>query len=130
MGVCRFVSYHIDFDDYGELITAATGIKTSGADILQAAERTFNLTRAFNMREGFTRADDHVPARVLEEPLPDGPTQGSFVKCSDFENMLDEFYEISGWDKTGVPMDAKLKELGLGDIVEDVQELRSNRGIQ
>lgn len=130
MGVCRFVSYHIDFDDYGELITAATGIKTSGADILQAAERTFNLTRAFNMREGFTRADDHVPARVLEEPLPDGPTQGSFVKRSDFELMLDEFYEISGWDKTGAPTDAKLKELGLRDIVEDVQELRSNRGIQ
>jgi aldehyde:ferredoxin oxidoreductase len=44
--------------------------------------------------------------------------------------MLDEFYEISGWDKTGAPTDAKLKELGLGDIVEDVRELRGNRGIQ
>jgi aldehyde:ferredoxin oxidoreductase len=129
MGVCRFVSYHIDFDDYGELITAATGIKTSGADILQAAERTFNLTRAFNKRAGFTRADDHVPARVLEEPLPDGPTRGAFVKRSDFEKMLDEFYEISGWDKTGTPTDAKLKELGLEDIVEDVQKLRTGGDI-
>jgi len=129
MGMCRFVSYHIDFDDYGALITAATGIKTSGADILQVAERTFNLTRVFNMREGFTRADDHAPARVLEEPLPDGPTRGAFVKRSDFEKMLDEFYEISGWDKTGTPTDAKLKELGLEDIVEDVQKLRTGGDI-
>jgi len=111
------------------LITAATGIKTSGADILQVAERTFNLTRVFNMREGFTRADDHAPARVLEEPLPDGPTRGAFVKRSDFEKMLDEFYEISGWDKTGTPTDAKLKELGLEDIVEDVQKLRTGGDI-
>jgi aldehyde:ferredoxin oxidoreductase len=132
MGVCRFISYHIDFDDYGELITAATGIETSGADIMQAAERAFNLTRAFNLREGFTRADDHVPSRVLEEPLPDGPTQGAFVKRSDFEKMLDEFYEISGWDRTGTPSEAKLRELGLEDIIKDVQKLRPNsdQGVQ
>jgi aldehyde:ferredoxin oxidoreductase len=129
MGVCRFISYHIDFDDYGKLITAATGIETSGADILQAAERVFNLTRVFNVREGFTRADDHVPARVLEEPIPDGPTKGAFVKRSDFEKMLDEFYDISGWDRAGVPTDAKLQELRLDDIIEDVHSLRAGSSI-
>jgi aldehyde:ferredoxin oxidoreductase len=123
MGVCRFVSYHIDFDDYGALITAATGMKTSGADILRVAERTFNLTRLFNIREGFTREDDHVPARVFDEPVPDGPTRGAHIKRVDFETMLEEFYEISGWDKSGTPMEANLRELGLGDIIAGLPEL-------
>jgi aldehyde:ferredoxin oxidoreductase len=31
-----------------------------------------------------------------------------------FEKMLDEYYELRGWDvKTGLPTRAKLEELGL-----------------
>jgi aldehyde:ferredoxin oxidoreductase len=29
------------------------------------------------------------------------------------DEMLDEYYEARGWDKNGVPTDAKLKELGI-----------------
>jgi aldehyde:ferredoxin oxidoreductase len=35
---------------------------------------------------------------------------------SDYEALLDEYYEACGWDvETGVPSEKKLQELGLED---------------
>jgi aldehyde:ferredoxin oxidoreductase len=126
MGMCRFVSYHLTFDDYGELITAATGAKTTGNQILEAAERVFCLTRLFNTREGFTRENDHVPPRDLEDPVPNGPAKGAVVKREDYQRMRDEFYALSGWDKDGIPTEAKLKEMALEDIAIGFRPFRKN----
>jgi aldehyde:ferredoxin oxidoreductase len=30
--------------------------------------------------------------------------------------MMEEYYAFRGWDKNGVPSEAKLKELGLEDL--------------
>jgi len=39
--------------------------------------------------------------------------------------MLDEYYELEGWDKeTGLPTAKKLKELDLKDIAEELRELK------
>ena len=73
------------------------------------------LSKCFNIREGWTRADDTLPMGLLEEPLSEGPAQGHVV---DLDPLLDAYYEFRGWDKTtGRPTAAKLKELGLGDII-------------
>jgi aldehyde:ferredoxin oxidoreductase len=77
----------------------------------------FNLTRIYNIREGFTRQDDYVPSRCFDEPVPSGPTKGSSLKREEFNQALEKFYEISGWDrKTGVPLPTKLRELGLEEL--------------
>ena len=61
------------------------------------------------MREGLTRKDDTLPARLLNEPKPDGPTAGVVVPL---EELKDEYYKAMGWDMdTGNPTDALLKEL-------------------
>ena len=63
------------------------------------------------MREGLTRADDTLPPRLLEEPLPDGPNRGEVNRLHE---MLGEFYAACGWDPaTGVPTRATLVGLGL-----------------
>ena len=59
------------------------------------------LERKFNIREGFTRADDTLPSRLLNEPLPDGMAEGKKVEGLDL--MLDEYYALRGWDNNGVP---------------------------
>ncbi|MFQ6015521.1 MAG: aldehyde ferredoxin oxidoreductase family protein [Anaerolineae bacterium] len=123
MGQCRFVSYYVDFDDYATLITAATGRPSTGQDIRRTAERVFNLTRVFNIREGYTRADDHVPPRVFEEPVPDGPAAGHRVDRAEFEALLDEFYALSGWDRDGVPTQATLLALDLPDVAADLEAM-------
>ena len=49
------------------------------------------------------------------EPLPSGPTKGEHF--TDLDGMLDEYYEVSGWDKkTGAPTRATLQRLDMDDI--------------
>ena len=102
-----------------QLYNAATGLNISEEDVLHIGERIVNLERAFNVREGLTRQDDSLPARQLEEPLPDGPAKGQVVKL---EKMLDEYYSFRRWDRTsGFPTREILFDLGLKDVVEELE---------
>ena len=115
VGACKFMGMALMAEDVIPLIEHATGWDFDEDDFRQAGERIFNLSRAFNVREGCSRADDTLPKRLLDEPLPDGPAKGLTV---DLEPLLDAYYEFRGWDKqTGIPTVAKLRELSLGDMV-------------
>jgi aldehyde:ferredoxin oxidoreductase len=79
-------------------------------DLMKVGERTWNVERLYNLREGYTKADDTLPPRMLAEPVAEGPSKGHTVRL---EGMLEEYYQFRGWDENGVPKEAKLKELGL-----------------
>jgi aldehyde:ferredoxin oxidoreductase len=96
-----------------DLLNAATGSRLSMGDYWKAAERIYTLERCFNMREGFTRADDTVPPRMYKEALSVGAAKGKILKVDEIESLLDSYYADRGWDKNGVPTKARLKELGL-----------------
>jgi aldehyde:ferredoxin oxidoreductase len=101
------------------LMEAVTGLKLTPEKVMQVGERINNLARAFNVREGFTRADDTLPERLLTEPLKAGASKGHFISRAELAQMLDEYYAARGWDvKTGAPTSEKLSELGL-DYVAD-----------
>jgi len=55
------------FDDLGAEWLDAVGLDTDG-DLATVGERVWTLTRLFNVREGISRADDELPAK-LQEPL-------------------------------------------------------------
>lgn len=42
--------------------------------------------------------------------MPDGPAKGEVVRL---DRMLDEYYELRGWDSDGFPTNEKLSELGV-----------------
>jgi len=109
--VCDF--YAIKYENIARLASAATGWKLSVDDMTVIGERVWNLTRMFNVREGFTRKDDTLPHRIAKEPLKGGKADGRVVKPEDFNKMLDEYYRLRGWDKEGRPTKEKLKELNL-----------------
>jgi aldehyde:ferredoxin oxidoreductase len=115
VGCCKFMGMALMAEDIVPVIAGATGWDFDVSDFRKAGERIYNLARAFNVREGLSRADDTLPRRLLEEPLPDGPAKGLVV---DLEPLLDAYYEFRGWDKTtGKPTDDKLKELGLSTLI-------------
>jgi len=96
-----------------DLVGAATGLKFTGAEIQRIGERLNNIARLFNMGEGFTRKDDTFPKRLMTEPIKAGASKGQLISQRDLDEMLDEYYAERGWDKSGAPTPAKLKELGL-----------------
>lgn len=102
-----------------EAYSAITGRVLNLKEYLKVGERTVCVQRAFNAREGFTRKDDTLPKRILTEPIKGGRYDGRRIR--NFDAMLDEYYAESGFDKkTGWPTQAKLKELGLQDVADEL----------
>ncbi len=111
--VCKFTSMAVAEEYYARALSSVTGIAYSAGDLIRAGERIWNLERLYNVREGFSRAEDTLPRRVLEEPAPGGPSEGW---VSHLPEMLDEYYRFRGWDAQGVPSRGKLEELGLSEL--------------
>jgi len=122
---CIFVlrgTLGIDLRPWLDLYNACTGVDCTLDEFIRIGERIVNLERAYIVREGFRRKDDTVPRRMLEEPIPDRyiPPIGE-----DLESMLDDYYELRGWDVTsGIPREEKLRELGLDFVIEDLKDLK------
>ncbi len=109
-------------EDFAQILPIATGIKEFGSieELYKIGERQVTLKRAFNVREGIRRKDDTLPERFLKEPMPEGPGRGQVVNL---DVMLDEYYELRGWNKeTGIPTKEKLKELGLNFVINDFEK--------
>jgi aldehyde:ferredoxin oxidoreductase len=95
-----------------ELLNAATGAGYTLEELEMAGERIINAEKVWLGRAGFDRAQDTLPDRITKEPLPEGPAKGQVCHL---EEMLEEYYDLRGWDEKGLVGEAKLKELGLNE---------------
>jgi len=109
-GLCLFTTFGIGLPEIAAQYRTATGVDISDEELLMAGERIWNLERLFNLKAGFTRADDTLPDRLLNEPMKGGPHMGRKVRL---DEMLPVYYNLRGWDEEGVPADAKKNDLGL-----------------
>ncbi|HEX6512381.1 MAG TPA: aldehyde ferredoxin oxidoreductase C-terminal domain-containing protein, partial [Chloroflexota bacterium] len=113
--LCKFVRRCFDdfYPEAGELYQLVTGWDV---DLRQAGERITNLKKLFNLREGWARADDTLPPRVLDEALPTGVAAGTALTRTELEAMIASYYEARGWTADGHVPAAKLIELGLAEL--------------
>lgn len=126
MIVCKFSRgiYYEGFADLAKLYTLVTGIEMSAEDMRRAGERINNIARLFNIREGLSRKDDTLPYKIMNFPVPDegAISHGSYVSQEELDLLLDDYYEVRGWTKEGVPTLEKLNELGLNDLAYIVKD--------
>ena len=123
MGLCaraqmnRFYS----MENVTNFYNAVTGFDRSQEDLRIAAERSWNLLKILNAREGFSRKDDKFPKEWFNN-LKYGNNE---LQLHDFfgttlitptiaNQLLDDYYNERGWNlKDGLPSQEKVKELGL-----------------
>ena len=120
--LCKFIRGCLSdpWSDVSQLYTLTTGMEMTADDLRQVTERSWNLKKAFNIREGWTKEDDWLPPRFMEEPIPAGASKGCVVKPDDLRSMIDAYYEARGWTSDGLIPKKKLVALGLEDIAEEV----------
>jgi len=130
LGVCLFSSNYngpslLDPDDLAELYSAATGRDIDGDELMRIGERIHNIEKAFNvLHAGFSRRDDYPPQRLMEEPVKSGPMRGERLHREKWGQMLDEYYELHGWDKeTGWQTRKCLEDLDLRRIADDLEKV-------
>lgn len=145
MGTCRFMhaSYYAQYPvpelrekyrkkklkkevhsiKYHDWLSAATGMDINYEKMLKIGDRIVNLERAINTRFGIRRKDDTLPKRFIEQPLPSGPAKGETFKKKELDSMIDNYYDLRGWDKkTGLHLKEKLKELDMKDVLSDLEK--------
>jgi aldehyde:ferredoxin oxidoreductase len=122
--ICRFVSAFSKIfsnQDLYSLYRLATGIEMDEKTIQTVAERVYTIERAFLVRMGISRKDDVLEGKWATGPIPHGPYKGEELDPVKWEGMLDEYYQLRGWDRNGAPTPEKLKQLGLDDIIEKMK---------
>jgi len=130
LGVCHFNTIHGDIQnmelpELAELYSAATGWETSEADFKRMTMRQVNLEKAFNLRHtDFDRKDDLPTPRDLNEPIPGGSQKGWKMDPDRYNEMLDKYYELHGWDKeTSYPTRKALEDLDLTYVADDLEKI-------
>jgi aldehyde:ferredoxin oxidoreductase len=123
---CRlpWVEVGFELEWYTKFLKAATGLDLSMDNLFTIADRVFNLIRAFWVREyttSWNRSKDVPPARWFDEPIRDGPLEGSVLDRGKYDSMLQIYYRKRGWDSQGIPTKATLKRLGLDDVSHELQ---------
>jgi aldehyde:ferredoxin oxidoreductase len=108
--VCTFTPLYTE-EMVVKVLSSLFGETWSATDIKEVGLRIMCQERLFNMREGITEKDDTLPARLLAEPKPDGPTKGEVVPLKELKK---DYYTAMGYDLvTGNPPDALLAKLGI-----------------
>ena len=107
LGVCRFVTrgfnspHLLGYQEFCDSVAAATGLEYTPASLRDVGRRTLDTERLINADFGLTRADDTLPKRYFDDPMPARKTKGHHVDREQFQNMLDEYYSERGWDADG-----------------------------
>lgn len=112
--ICMFYPY--DYTHMATAMTGVTGHEYTVYDVLAVGERVQTLCRLFNLREGFTAADDRLPKRVMKA-FKDGPLAGIEITDEAFTTALQTWYGLMGWTPEGVPTPERLERLGLNGLV-------------
>ncbi|MBW1775887.1 MAG: hypothetical protein JRJ82_23935 [Deltaproteobacteria bacterium] len=128
-GICHFNTIHwdlehMDLPQLAELYSAATGWKTSVEDLKRIAAKQLNLEKAFNLRHThFDRKDDMPTPRDMTEPIPSGKLAGWKMDEKKYNEMLDEYYDMHGWDReTSFPKRQTLVALDLEYVADDLEK--------
>ena len=120
LGICKIAYKAMGLmpEIVAKAYSAVTGIEMSGDELLQAGDRIVTLERLLNLKLGLTPDQDSLPKRFTDEPLPEGPGTGEVVELA---RMMDDYYQLRGWDDNGFPSKEKLAELGLTDILDSLE---------
>ncbi|MEW5817726.1 MAG: aldehyde ferredoxin oxidoreductase family protein, partial [Spirochaetota bacterium] len=129
LGVCKFSTtecFILYPEDLARGLSELPGYNHDGESLIRAGERIVNLERMYNVRHGFDRTNDQLPARFLEEKVSvyDLATKEIIREGLkvDLKYMLDRYYRLRNWTENGIPKAGKLKEIGLEELVKDLRD--------
>lgn len=126
LGICRlqFMELGFEVEHYERLFAVVTGKTMTWRQMLMVSERVWQLTRSISAREipGFGRSWDYPPERLMSEPAPDGPNEGHCISREEVDVLLDEYYDLRGWDENGIPKAETLRKIGLTDVADSMPQ--------
>lgn len=125
---CRFPWIELGWDlkNYAIYFNKITGLDWTMDDFWTVSDRIYALIRAFFVREfpDWERTRDYPP-KVWFDPSnadKEGIIAGKVLEYDKYDQLLDHFYDIRGWDKRGIPKMETAKVLGLNKEFEELSK--------
>jgi len=116
--LCKFLRGVFDdlFAEGAAMLSAVTGWDVSGDELRTAGERIVTAKKLWNVREGWTRAEDTLPARFLDEPLAGA---GFTLSRETLGRRIASYYAAHGWTDAGEVPAARVRSLSLDDLFQE-----------
>ena len=117
LGICKFICHgfnsphFLKYSHFKDLIYAATGWEAEEEELREVGCRIIDMERWFNLKQGLTRADDTLPKRYFDDPMPLGVSKGHHVDRVQFAHAIDRFYKLRDWTEDGKLKPERIKEL-------------------
>jgi aldehyde:ferredoxin oxidoreductase len=95
--LCKFLRRVLE-DFYGEsaaMLHAVTGWDVTGDELREAATRIVTAKRQVNLLAGWTPAEDTLPDRFLNSPLPNDPEAS--LSRERLQELVAEYHRQRGW---------------------------------
>ena len=108
--LCLFVPW--SNEQITQAVEAITGWPMSSYKLMKIVERGITLARIFNLREGFSRRDDTLPKRFASSPA-DSNLKGVGVDPEKLSAAQKLYYQMLGWNESGIPTCGRLVELSI-----------------
>jgi aldehyde:ferredoxin oxidoreductase len=88
-----------------ELLKPVTGWDVSSDELLETAGRIVTLKKAYNIDQGWTPAEDTLPLRFFDEPLPEGGSAGARLDRRRLSDQITAYNLLRGWTADGYVVD-------------------------
>ncbi|MGA2083486.1 MAG: aldehyde ferredoxin oxidoreductase family protein [Holophaga sp.] len=118
---CRFpwVEVNYDLEHYPAYFNLVTGLDWKLDEFWTVADRVYALMKLFWLRE-YPQTDRKAdyPPPVWFDPAnadPDGPIAGKILEYAKYDELLQHYYDLRGYDRRGIPTRATLERLGLAE---------------
>src|SRR5262249_28151298 len=116
--LCKFLR-GVFTDLYAEsadLLARVTGWDVTAEEMRTVARRIAAAKKRYNLREGWTAAEDTLPERFLSQGLPDGKSSPAVLPRERLQEMIQAYYAARGWDQFGRVPDEVIENLALTDL--------------
>lgn len=125
-GICAFpttAQHWMDEFDIAEVLSAASGLELTSDEVMLMGRRTITLERLCCALLGYTRDDDILPYRLMNEFSPSKRENSGDNSTEMLERMKDDYYRLHGWDmERGWPKKETLEMLGMGELIPVVSK--------
>ena len=120
--VCIFAApptRSMTLEEMGSMLGAITGWESSSYEVMAYGQRRINLTKIYNIREGITADQDTLPERFFTDPITVGRWSNYFIDKAKFQEMIQTYYAMMGWDESGNPRYSTLLTNRLEWVVDE-----------
>jgi len=116
--LCKFLRgvFSDLYAESAELLARVTGWPVTAEELRQTARRIVTAKKLFNIREGWSAAEDTLPRRFLSQGLPDGVSAGAILPTERLQEMIQAYYAARSWDREGRVQRDLIEGLQLTDV--------------